>query len=298
MSEMRKMVVIALALGFILPAAATTITSQNITVDIQEDSVVNRIHVSELTSENFTYSSSHPVKGLEVSVNGETRNCLYDEGPVGGEISCSVATDSNFTVEMDYLTEGLVSDIGGSQIFTYSESVVIPTDRLNLRVVLPQGSGVIDPSNSSRPVITPPEGTTSSDGQNIFVEWNLKPDLGETVEFHVVYRNLSENNSLTGIIAVGAGILVLVLGGVLAVRYFIREELEEVYEDLEDDEVEVVDIMVENDGEILQKDLVDESGYSKAKISGTVSSLVDKGVLEKEKEGRSNKLSISSRFSF
>lgn len=298
MSKLRKWLVAALVLATVFSATATTITSQNVTVDIEESSVVNRISVSDLTSTNFTYSSSHPVRDLNVAVNGQEKNCALNEGAVGGEISCGVDQKSNFTVEMNYSTAGIVSVIGGSQIFSYTESVVIPTDVLNVKVFLPQGSGVVDPQNSSRPVITPQHGTTSSDGRKIFVEWNQEPGLGETIEFHVVYRTLSAEDNLKRILAIGAGFAVLLLAGYLGVRYFIRQEVESLYDELEEDEIEVVETLVENEGSMLQKDLVDESGYSKAKVSGTVSSLVEKEILEKEKEGRSNKLSISSRFSF
>jgi uncharacterized membrane protein len=295
---MKKTLITLLFIVFTATVSATTVSSQNITIDLEDSTVVNEIHVSELTSTNFTYSSSHPIRDLQVAIDGERTNCALSEAAVGGEISCEVDQTQDFTVQMNYTTNGLVSDVGGSSILTYTESVVIPTENLYLKVFLPQGTGIVDQQNSSRPVISPESGMTGSDGRKIFVEWEEEPELGETIEYHVIYRGLSERDQTQTIIALAVGILVLGLAGFLGIRYFVRQEVEDLYEDLDEDEVEIMEIIVENDGSILQKDLVEESGYSKAKISGVVSSLVDKEILEKEKEGRSNKLSISRKLRF
>jgi len=52
----------------------------------------------------------------------------------------------------------------------------------------------------------------------------------------------------------------------------------------------------DENGSMLQKDIVNESEYSKAKISGVVSSLDEKGLITKKKEGRSNRIKIKDNF--
>jgi uncharacterized membrane protein len=60
----------------------------------------------------------------------------------------------------------------------------------------------------------------------------------------------------------------------------------------------VLDTVRENDNSMLQKDIVDESEYSKAKISSVISELEEKGIVKKSKEGRSNKISISRKYRY
>jgi len=121
----------------------------------------------------------------------------------------------------------------------------------------------------------------------------MDPDLGgEAVNFQIAYDKISAPINLHQGIALALTAAIASLAGYFAYRRFNRENIENIYEELESDEIEVLEILRENDGSMLQKDVVEELDYSKAKVSGTVSELVDKDVLIKEKEGRSNMLSI------
>ena len=51
-----------------------------------------------------------------------------------------------------------------------------------------------------------------------------------------------------------------------------------------------------SEGEMLQKDIVEQTDYSKAKISGVVKTLVEQEIVTKEKEGRSNKVSLKKEY--
>jgi uncharacterized membrane protein len=94
---------------------------------------------------------------------------------------------------------------------------------------------------------------------------------------------------------VAAAVLVLVL------IYFIYRRKNvvnstSILEELGEDERLVVEMLRDAEGEMLQKDIVADSEYSKAKISGVVSTLVDEEIVTKEKEGRSNKVSLREKF--
>ena len=91
--------------------------------------------------------------------------------------------------------------------------------------------------------------------------------------------------------------LSLLIAGVLVLLRS-REDIDSVYEDLSEDEAEVLDMVRDNDNSMLQKDVVDESEYSKAKISSVISGLEEKGIVKKSKEGRSNKISISRKYRY
>jgi uncharacterized membrane protein len=63
-------------------------------------------------------------------------------------------------------------------------------------------------------------------------------------------------------------------------------------DDLDADEEMVIDMLEDSGGDMLQKDIVAETDYSKAKISGLVSELEEKDIVNKEKDGRSNRVTL------
>ncbi|MEF8847451.1 MAG: MarR family transcriptional regulator, partial [Candidatus Paceibacterota bacterium] len=67
-------------------------------------------------------------------------------------------------------------------------------------------------------------------------------------------------------------------------------------EEVDSDQEMVINMLKENEGRMLQKDIVDKSDYSKAKISGVVKELEEKDIISKEKEGRSNKVVLKDKF--
>jgi uncharacterized membrane protein len=73
-------------------------------------------------------------------------------------------------------------------------------------------------------------------------------------------------------------------------------EASSVLDELGSDERMVIELIQENGGKMLQKDIVEDSKYSKAKISGVIGSLEEDDIVSKEKEGRSNKILLKEKF--
>jgi len=293
---MKKAFCLILVLFLVSSAAATSIETENVTVNLETKQVEVDTYVKELTSSAFTYITSYPVENVEATANGKPLECETSYLQVGTEITCDTDLRTNFSVSMDFKEDGLTSIRNNAEIFSYTQSIYRPTDRYNLRVLLPSGAGLIDQNNASTPVVSPSNYEVGSNGQQIFVEWNTTPQIGETLRFSLMYEAFSPTNDYLKI--AGSIIGVIILGGIAYIvwRRKTRHNINEIYEDLSDDEIELIELLVENDGEMLQKDVVDSSQYSKAKISGLVSSLVDKEVITKKKKGRSNKLTISKNY--
>jgi len=294
---MRKAFCLILVLFLVSSAASTSIESENITVDLEKKQVEVDTHVKELTSSAFTYITSYPVENVEATVNGEPLECETSYLQVGTEIACDTDLKTDFTVNMEFEEDGLTSIRNNAEIFSYTQSIYRPTDSYNLRVLLPSGAGLIDQNNASTPVVSPSNYEVGSNGQQIFVEWNTAPQIGETLRFSLTYEAFSSTNNYLKVAVSLVGILGLSSIGYLVWRRKTRDNINEIYEDLSEDEIDIIELLIENEGKMLQKDVVNSSKYSKAKISGLVSSLVDKEVITKQKEGRSNKLTISKNYS-
>lgn len=290
---MRKILFIAGLLMLTGLAAGTSIAEENITVDLNDDTVEAEIFFNDLTSSSFTYITNHPVEDYSVEIEGEEVECTFDSMALGGEIRCPTDYSEDFNVKLEYKTSGLTNSQNGVNIFRYSQNIYRPIEVYNFKVMLPEGTGLIDQQNISTPVIAPEDGEVGSEGRRIHVEWTREPSLGDTVSFQVTYEKLSTDFRLLIILA---AVLLTAIG--LAKYYRERKtkgEVSAILDSLTEDERMVFELVSE-EGSMLQKDIVNESDYSKAKISGVVSSLVDEGLVEKEKEGRSNRVSVKEKY--
>ncbi len=296
---MRKICGAVLILLFISTATATSIESENVTVDTTSSNIEVNLDVRELTSNSFNYLTSYPVENVEARINGRPADCSIESLQVGSEISCDTSLREDFKVNMNFTGSELIEDRNNIHVFRYTQSIYRPTDVYRLRLLLPQGSGLISQENSNAPVVSPSEHEIGSDGQQIYVEWEQNPQLGNALEFKAMYEGFSRSNMsiLKGI----AVLLLLATAGTSSYIFWNRKDkssIESLYDDLTENQEEVIELLRKNEGEMLQKDVVEATDYSKAKISGVVSELVEKELVEKEKEGRSNKLAISKEYSF
>jgi uncharacterized membrane protein len=302
---MKKLSLITFAILLVATASATNINSHNVTLDLASSKVNVTMDIEEMSSSEFYYTSTFPVTGqFSATADREPLNCEREPLPPGTYITCE--TDKkNMTMDMSYSTKGLVTEREKINIFRYSQPIQRPTDLYNLKVLLPSGTGLADGSNVSLPVLSPDTGSSETDGQRIYVTWTKNPNLGQ-LDFQAVFQGSqdpktkdkdvkSNNKDLRWLIPLL--VLFLIIAGVIVLLKS-REDIDSVYENLTEDEAEVLDMVRENENSMLQKDVVDESEYSKAKISSVISGLEEKGIVKKSKEGRSNKISISRKYRF
>lgn len=286
---MRKLTVIIGLLALISLASATNIDSEYVEFDLQDNTVNKEVNFGELTSERMTYITNHPVNNLYVEINGEEAECFFEQLSLGGEISCETEVYNNFTADIRYTTSGLTTNRNNANVFRYSQNIYRPTDKYTFRAVLPEGTGVVDQENDTTPVIDPEFGEVGSEGRRIHVEWTQDPALGETIAFEVAYEELG-NSFRNAVIALAA--VILIAGFARAYLKRRSETSEEKMKDQLSEDQRLVIEMLEEEGSMLQKDIVEESEYSKAKISGLVSELEELELVSKEKEGRSNRVTL------
>lgn len=293
---MRKFIAAFFVLSLVSVAAATSIENEEVEVDLATSTVSVELEVEELTTGSLSYFTSYPVEEINAEIDGSETECQTKSLQIGSEITCEAPLKRNFTAHLEFQAFDLVDSRQRISKFQYTQNFYRPTENFRLSVILPKGAGLLNEDNSSIAVISPSNANTGSNGRRIFVEWKRKPELGETVNFQVAYENFSSPISLEqGLVIALVAAVILVTGRYTYLRMN-REDIENVYGELEQDEIEVLELLRQNDGEMLQKDVVDILNYSKAKVSGIVSNLVDKNIVVKEKEGRSNKLSITRRY--
>lgn len=291
-----------LSIAFILATSissvsATTIDSEEVTVDLENSEVEAVLEVEEFNSDTFTYFTSFPVNSLDASLNGDTAECETESSAIGAEVRCSIGDVEEFTLLLDMEGSQLTQSENSRETFIYSKNFIRPTNNFSLTAVLPEGHVLVDDEDATVPPYSPQDAEVGSTGQRITVQWNMNPSLGESSVFRTVYEPTSGPATAVWVALVTGGVLILLTGGVILFYIvFLRENIETVYDDVGEDAVEMLELIRENDGSMLQKDIVNEMEYSKAKISGMTSDLVEREILKKQKEGRSNKLSISRKY--
>nr|EGQ40675.1 MAG: hypothetical protein J07AB56_14050 [Candidatus Nanosalinarum sp. J07AB56] len=275
-------------------SAAVTVHSENVTADLQNETVNVEMSVSDFAGDEFTYTTSYTVDEVIGSQVGALEDaCTARQLDEGSEVACPVVAE-NFSANMELGTDGLVGRSGSKSVFNYSKSFVRITERFQLDVVLPRGEGLV-PSNSSFSPVRPEDGKRRSvDGRRFKVVWSQQPGFGEEKRFSAVYEPLSEGPDRTLWIVTGAALATLViLGAYLYYRLHRGSRAKDEFETLTEDQQEVVRMISTRDGSMLQKDVVDETEYSKAKVSNIVGGLEEKGAVTKKKQGRSNMLELN-----
>ena len=299
---MKKIILLAiLAVALVSTAAGNTISSETVEIDLEESTVNLEVEVNELTQNRFNYyvHSYQVERVVSGEINGDEANCyLREEQTLDSQITCDTDLEGNFTVNLVLEGSGWVTQQASASRFQYTQNMHNPTEDYTLRVILPTSASIINQEDSTEPVIFPSVEPQTT-GQRIYIEWDENPGLGELLNFQILFEEDAETSSGVNWRIIGTIVLILALIGVTAI-YFNRRrsgnDYEHLKEILDEDEMLVVDQIYENDGEILQKDIVNQSEYSKAKVSGIVGTLVDKEIITKEKEGRSNKLVLTERY--
>lgn len=299
----RKFIVFSAVILFVSMGSATDIVKEDVTIDLESSEVDAEVVVGDLTSNAFTYITTKDVSDVNATLDGEDLECEIRSITLGSEIRCDTDRRVNFTVDLSYTAENLVETQGDAKIFQYQHPIYRPTQEYSLEVMLPEGSALMDEENDSQQVVSPLGGETNTNGRRISVIWSQAPDLGETLSFYILYEDFAPSEEPAPQSYQELVFIVLGLIAIGGLAFLIRRKIkmkysEEEFPELSDDEEKIIELLKENDGEYLQKDVVEELDYSKAKISGIVSDLVEKEVVEKEKEGRSNKLVIPAKYSY
>ncbi|MHA1199139.1 MAG: helix-turn-helix transcriptional regulator [Candidatus Heimdallarchaeaceae archaeon] len=126
-------------------------------------------------------------------------------------------------------------------------------------------------------------------GQRVYLSWtfeNLEP-LHQTFIFVRFDKPLRE----TPIIAIVLGTIGgLVLGACLTILFMRRREKKVVKEIstiyLSDTQKIILNLISENDGKMLQKELCAETGFTKSRVSRNITPLVEQGLLQRDRWGR------------
>ena len=166
---------------------------------------------------------------------------------------------------------------------------------INVKLILPE-SAVLNTPDSAYP--TP---VISTDGQHIIIDWSDNLNKGESFSSFVVYKEKSE--SLFHIlISIAAVLIALILAALIISRSKkrkekklkpVKKEKKEIKVELMDNEKKIISVLKKAHGELWQKQIQLQTGFSKAKLSRLVRDLESRSVIKKIPMGNTNKIRLS-----
>jgi uncharacterized membrane protein len=295
-------IVIILLATLVGTVSATTIESEEEIIRLGEQTEVT-IHVnySELTSQQVSLliPSGHSPQQLQAhDSQGNELDCEFND--VDSEILCEPASfNTTYNVTVEYTTPNDLSQEEGYLEFNHVQRILIPTERYRLRVVLPEGYGLVEEGNVEP--LSPGDARRGSDegGRQFTVTWEEDGlGLGDVQRYQLKYQELRvfEDIFPDHLSFIAALILILVS---LTLYVYVKRRQEEgdtiasIMPVLKDDEQEALRYIIDQGGDCEQKALVDNLDYSKAKVSRLVTDLEERNLIEKVKEGRKNRLILT-----
>ena len=282
-------------ISFIL---VTAIVSSTASAQLQYYGIDARLDENGKSSVKLTFTFSQPEKSFNFTILGRINdfNATSIAGPVEctttiygtSYISCDLPlTQEKRTVEMTFDTMDFTKSLGGKFLFSADLTINQKVDNFFLSITLPEGMALSDEDKLS----FAENATKVSDGRHIIITWRMNDLDIQPLVFQAVYEPFSQSSYF--ILYLAAGIVVVSTATVFIIRKM-RKPQEVILSVLDDYERSVMKIINEV-GEINQRKVVQATNLSKAKVSRVVKSLEERGLIEVERFGRTNKLKVSKK---
>ncbi len=258
--------------------------------DTGRSSVHMTITFQSITN-NFNFTVFGKIENFNASSIGEPANCTVAVAGLSF-VDCQLKlTQDKRTIEIYYETNDFVKTSNNRNFFDTDFSISQNIAKLSVTIKIPEGNALVEGDIPNR-LSFPQSATTLSDGRRIIILWSMDNVPQTTIlRFQVLYEKVAQSTFLSfwPYIVVGA---VIIAGAVYFVFRYSKRTEKLVLSVLDEYEKKVVDIINNAGGEANQKRIVQETNLSKAKVSRVVKSLVDRGVVEIERIGRTNKVKL------
>ncbi len=272
------------------------------------------VKYSSLTSKRVPYFLLYSnIIGLKAFDSKGLMNCTKKPTIYGTFISCkpNFKAKGNYTVHLTFILKGLVNKYNTVRengknfenfkyIFKYEYNIKEPTKETVLMLYLPEGYGLAKLKSKSSLTYYPENAIITSDGRHVILEWKMEnPELGNTLIFSAIYEKVLPImpkkffNKLSLQIWIATFIIVLFF---LLLIYKVITHKKMALELIREDERKIIEFLEENkDKFVKQRDIVRHTGFSKAKVSRLVTELEKRGIIERERIGRTNRIRLRKR---
>ncbi|ANF21831.1 hypothetical protein A7C91_00380 [Thermococcus piezophilus] len=183
-------------------------------------------------------------------------------------------------IRLSFTTRGMISEVDGKEQFTYYIKFSQPVGLFHMQLLIPKGYAILSP------IIPSPDKVESSTNR-LLLEWT-RSNIRAGDEFYFIAGFSGEikinQPSIWGYIGIFALGLLLGAGSVYGYVLYREKKREREREHLRSDEEKILAILRE--GPVLQSELAEKLGVSKAKVSIILREMEEKSLITRVKEGR------------
>lgn len=264
--------------------------SVNTIVDANGRSFVKLIVTFPEPEKTFNFTIKGRVEKLNASSNAGPADCKIISDLITS-VNCELSlTNEKRTIYIDYETSDFVK-ISGKHFFDGDFALGQEIDSMTVSVTLPEGmipvrdmEGVFPPNAT---IIWDPQGGRAA------LIWSLNDISADRIlRFQVLYEKLQTSGSqlwyiVFPVMAISAMTIVIIKKR--------KKSKEVVLSVLDEFERKVMDVIISSGGVVNQRKVVQQTNLSKAKVSRVVKSLSERGLIEVERLGRTNKLKAKKK---
>jgi len=294
---MKRFIILVIFSFFLLPIASAQVMRQlNTTIDIQKDGACNAEIIFKFTDEikeiNFPFTGK--IEDLTVE-NGE---CVVKED-INKILQCKPPSPfmvGTIKIMVKFKWNELVEKRGNISFFSMDIPILWNTEKVSVIIKLPDRTLLAE--KALLPV-SPSGYHVGSDGRKILVSWSFKDKRsGDLIPIRLYYEPLSPEFISEDLVYILIFILILiVIVGTSFIFRKVSKKSELVLSVLNENERLVVDIIQkEKKKQVDQRRIVNSSGFSKAKVSRIIRNLEERGVVESQRIGRRNKITLKKKF--
>lgn len=274
---------------FMQLAHAASLKEWNIDISINDDKtaewVVTLLYDGNVSKSDYFVVSK--ITGTEVSADGNYIDCPITQKEFGSSIVCSNVNAARIVYK--FRTLGLVTDLQNLEQFSYRFPITQLTDSFKVVIKLPLGSGLVEKSRlegTAYKRYEPDWGQEGSEeGRRISVTWQFdNPELGKDIDISLIYEPVIGVNQLISL-AIIFGLVGVFMIFIFSAR---RRPISNILPILTDGERKVMEILLKEKKDVDQRRIVKEVDFSKSKVSRIIQDLINRGLIETTRKGRTN----------
>ena len=302
-----KQLYILMAISFIVCIAALPTSAEaasfnyyGISIDIENNRLIhNEINLEfDNSITQLEYGLDFKIQNLEAKANFNGSNCRIVDTDKGSTIACEFtefAEEKRF-LRLFFETSSGVQRIKNHYLFSASYNIPVSVDDIVIKLQLPENAALIE--------VFPDNPSTASYNNTITLLWDKEDLTNDDLSFSVKYSIpvLSEEFYMFFIITITLIIIIVMISMILYVRRGSKktptkdeervDPVKVVASVLREDEKKIIDVLEKHEGKVIQKVLVRETDFSKAKVSRLVKNLKERGIINVEPIGRTTKVSM------
>ncbi len=291
---MKRFIFIFLFSLLLIPTASAQVMRQlNISVDVNDD-VSGDVEIS------FRFTGE--IKEIAFPFEGEIENIKTQYGEcfvtqrVEKELHCKPPSPfmiGEVTIITSFEAKGLTERHGNITLFSFDIPLLWDTDRISMKVKLPNGVFIAEEDQVTLP-ISPSGEKKGIEGRRITTSWVFRnKESGDLIPIRIYYEGLPIT-PIENLIYRWLSVFILVFIVVIFFVYRSMSKKSELILSVLNEAERIVINIIKKQGKdkVDQRKIVAQSGFSKAKVSRIIQSLEGRGVVSVEKTGRKNRISL------